>query len=109
MDHNRLIAIFYLVIGVFLAIAAVFSLLFAVVSFLMMPARGTPEMIGNVIGILIGFFIILLLGLPALIAGHAGLKHKPWSRIAYIVAGIFALFGFPLGTALGIYTLWFVF
>jgi hypothetical protein len=42
----------------------------------------------------------------ALIAGYGLLNRKPWGRIVAIIAAILALLKFPLGTALGIYTLW---
>lgn len=42
----------------------------------------------------------------ALFAGFSLLNRKPWGRTLGIVAGILALFTFPVGTALGIYTLW---
>jgi hypothetical protein len=42
----------------------------------------------------------------ALIAGYGLLTRKPWGRVLGIVVGILALLKFPIGTALGIYTLW---
>ena len=42
----------------------------------------------------------------ALFTGWSLLNRKPWGRTLAIVAGILALFKFPVGTALGIYTLW---
>jgi hypothetical protein len=42
----------------------------------------------------------------ALIAGYGLLNRAPWGRTVGIIAAIFALIKFPLGTALGIYTLW---
>ena len=42
----------------------------------------------------------------ALVAGYGLLNRRPWGRIVAIIAGILALIKFPLGTALGIYTLW---
>jgi hypothetical protein len=42
----------------------------------------------------------------ALIAGYGLLNRAPWGRTLAIIAAIFALIKFPLGTALGIYTLW---
>lgn len=40
------------------------------------------------------------------LTGYALLTRQPWGRILAIVFAIFALFHFPFGTALGIYTLW---
>lgn len=42
----------------------------------------------------------------ALITGYGLLQRRPWGRTLSIVAAILALFKFPFGTALGIYTLW---
>ncbi len=40
------------------------------------------------------------------ITGYALVTRQPWGRILAIVFAIFALIHFPLGTALGIFTLW---
>ena len=42
----------------------------------------------------------------ALIAGYGLLTRRPWGRVLGIVVGILALLKFPIGTALGIYSLW---
>lgn len=41
-----------------------------------------------------------------LLTGYALLTRQPWGRVLAIVFGVLALIHFPLGTALGIYTLW---
>ena len=38
--------------------------------------------------------------------GYGLLTRQPWGRVLAMVAAILALVKFPLGTALGIYTLW---
>lgn len=45
-------------------------------------------------------------GLPGIIGGWGLLAKKSWARIVVLIVGILNLFHFPLGTALGIYTLW---
>lgn len=42
----------------------------------------------------------------ALVAGYGLLTRRPWARVLGIVIGILSLLKFPLGTALGVYTLW---
>jgi hypothetical protein len=42
----------------------------------------------------------------ALVSGYSLLTRRPWGRVLAIIAAILALIKFPLGTALGIYTLW---
>jgi hypothetical protein len=46
------------------------------------------------------------LGIPGLLAGYGLLTRKPWARVLAIVVGILGLLNFPVGTAIGIYTLW---
>ncbi len=59
---------------------------------------------GGFFGMLGGF--VLVMSILGIIAGWGLLERKPWARALAIVFGCLALFSFPLGTALGIYTLW---
>lgn len=54
---------------------------------------------------LVGVITVLAAGL-AILVGISLLNRKPWARPLAIVVAILALFKFPIGTALGIYTLW---
>jgi hypothetical protein len=49
---------------------------------------------------------LLFVGAGGLLVGWGLMHHQPWARIAAIVVGALALFHPPLGTILGIYTLW---
>ena len=53
----------------------------------------------------IGFFILAKAALGFL-AGWGLLRREPWARMLTIVLSFLALFHVPLGTALGIYSLW---
>ena len=53
----------------------------------------------------IGFFAVLWAG-SALFAGYSLLTRRPWGRTLAIILSIPTLLKLPLGTALGIYTLW---
>lgn len=44
-----------------------------------------------------------------ILAGYGLLNHKGWARILAIILAILNLILFPIGTALGIYTLWVMF
>ncbi|NOZ12090.1 MAG: hypothetical protein GXO69_00405 [Acidobacteria bacterium] len=57
------------------------------------------------------FFGILFvcLSVPAIVGAIGTLKLKNWGRILLIIVGILNLPGFPVGTALGGYTLWVLF
>jgi hypothetical protein len=54
--------------------------------------------------VMIGF--IFLISIPGLIAGIGLLKRKEWARILTLIISVIGLFNFPLGTALGIYSIW---
>lgn len=57
------------------------------------------------VGTFIGLFMAVL-AIPGMIAGYGLLKRKNWGRVLGIIVGIFSLMNFPLGTAIGIYTLY---
>lgn len=107
-DHNKTLGITHLAYGGFhLLLMAFISLFFLLV--LSAPHRGRVDD---------GFFAIFMLAivafsllftLPSLIAGYALLKRKTWARTAAIIAGVLASPSFPYGTALGVYTFWFMF
>src|SRR5262249_30270664 len=53
------------------------------------------------LGIFLGLF-----GVLHLVLAWGLFERQPWARMLGLVLGILALIRFPLGTALGIYTLW---
>jgi hypothetical protein len=88
---------FFLVIGGF-----VFVLLVGLA-----PVTGAaePMWILSLVGTAVGL-LMAALGLPGLLAGYGLLTRKPWARVLAIVVGILSLVNFPVGTAIGLYTLW---
>jgi hypothetical protein len=72
------------------------------------PSLGIPWMFHNLpafglwgMGIFLGLF-----GLLHLFLAWSLYEFKPWARILGLVVGFMALLRFPLGTALGAYTIW---
>ncbi len=57
---------------------------------------------------LTSFLAILLLtkAVAGIIAGVGVLQCHPWARVLALVVGFLSLLNIPLGTAVGIYTLW---
>jgi hypothetical protein len=53
------------------------------------------------VGIFLGAF-----GVVHLVLAWGLFEREPWARMLGVVIGFLALLRFPLGTALGIYTLW---
>lgn len=58
------------------------------------------RVVGAWIGGIIAFFSI-----PEIIAGVGLIKRKEWGRILALVVAFFNLIWFPLGTALGVYSI----
>lgn len=50
--------------------------------------------------------LILAKAAAGLITGWGLLQREPWGRILALVVGFISLFNIPIGTALGVYTLW---
>ncbi|WP_159520972.1 hypothetical protein [Sunxiuqinia indica] len=50
------------------------------------------------------FFIVL--SLPGILGGIGLLKRKEWARILVLIVSVLQLFNFPLGTAVGAYSIW---
>ncbi len=68
---------------------------------------GDPEAmrITALVGTLVSGFLGILF-LPGLIGGIGLLRRWSWARILVMVVSIFDLLVIPLGTVLGIYSLW---
>lgn len=72
--------------------------------------EGTEVPIGvlAIVGTLVGGGLIVF-SIPSIIAGIGCLKFKEWARILTIVLSILNLLNIPIGTAIGIYSLWVLF
>jgi len=64
-------------------------------------AMGILGLIGTLAAIFMG-----VIGLPGILAGIGLLKRREWGRILALVVGILSLIDIPIGTALGVYTIW---
>jgi hypothetical protein len=65
----------------------------------------------SVLGVvgLVSLLFFAVLSLPGILAGYGLLKGQRWGQILAIIVGFLSLFNFPLGTALGVYTLFVLF
>ncbi|HVF54753.1 MAG TPA: hypothetical protein VM934_01305 [Pyrinomonadaceae bacterium] len=116
-DHNKTLGIMHMVYGGFHALMLLVAVFFIFIGGGMAASGGgggDPEaaaVMGTVFLLLGGLMVILFLmfGLMPLIAGYGMLQRKPWARTLGIVAAILAALNFPFGTALAVYSLWFLF
>ena len=70
-----------------------------------------PELIGGILIAIMGFLLIItaLFSIPKVVAGFGLRKERSWAKIWAIIACIMACMSFPLGTAVGVYGLVFIF
>jgi hypothetical protein len=122
-SHNRLIAILHLVHG-FVAAASAVGLLLSIVLLFgfkaalerwVFPMGGSigsdPELwVGVFAIVVVAVYVIvaLLFTVPAIVGGFGMLRHKRWARKFVLVSAVVAALDFPLGTAMAVYTLWFL-
>lgn len=115
-DHNKLIGWLFLGLGGLELFSNLFSLVYIPMSFAqtledVRRINGTvPWWLEDLSYYLVIFVIVstFLFTIPKLVAAFGILKEKSWGRIAGIVAGALSLVGIPIGTALGIYAIWFL-
>jgi hypothetical protein len=110
-DHNKTLGILHLVYGglhaLLLALASFFALPIFYV-FWNEPGRHAPPVAFIVMLFGFGLLAAMLLFIPALVAGYGLVKRKSWARTAGIVTAILVALNIPFGTALAIYSLWFL-
>ena len=113
-EHNKALGICHLAYGGLMLLLMLSMFIFMWVMLSAIPSRPggpDPDMPLAFFGIFLAFMFIysLIFFVPSLIAGYAMLKHKSWARTASIVAAVFEVMSFPFGTAVGVYSFWFMF
>ncbi|MBA2526727.1 MAG: hypothetical protein H0V18_13240 [Pyrinomonadaceae bacterium] len=112
-SHNRILGILHLAYGgLILLLMIAFSIFMLVMMGVIATNNNSDDLIEGGIFALVMMFVIainLLLITPSFLAGYALLKRKRWAKTMGMIAAIAAGLNFPLGTALCVYTLWFLF
>jgi len=102
--HIKILAWLHIVYGLFGALLAVVVLGGTVFGAAFAGSVANSAIVG-----LAGGFAAIFLGAAGafhLVAGWGLLERKPWARILTIVLGVISLIRIPIGTVLGVYTLW---
>ena len=90
---------------------SIFGILFGVVILVVLNLVGgfiadkEASMILHLVGTILSLFLILL-SVPGIIAGLGLLRRKEWARILTLILAVINLMNVPLGTAVGVYSLW---
>lgn len=113
-DHNKLLGIFFLINGGLSVVGGVFAVLIYVGmgTFMLSTGRESEaQAFGGVmlvLGVIVGVILVAFAGFY-LFTGWKIYKEQSIGRVLGIVASCLCLLSFPLGTALGVYGLWFMF
>jgi hypothetical protein len=113
-DHNKLLGIFHLVQGGLQTFGGLFiALIYGIIGFGISSSARRPEeqVMGTmfiILAVIVAPIILIFAGIN-LTAGYKLVKEKAGARNWGIAASILSLLSFPLGTALGVYGLWFMF
>jgi len=65
----------------------------------------TAIRVTTIVSIFVGALVVLI-SVPGIVAGIGLLSLKSWARVLAIILSVLNLPGFPIGTLLGIYSLW---
>ena len=99
-----------LVVGWLLIVGHAIFLLLGMFVFVLLTGIGIASgereatAILGIVGTAVGLLLVVL-GIPGLVAGAGLLARKSWARILAIVVSILGLVNFPIGTVIGMYTL----
>ncbi len=112
-EHNKLLSIFFFIVGglqVFVGIIMFFVYGGIGTAMLANARREEEQAVGGIlmgVGLVVGLFVLVFAAF-SLLTGWKLFKEKSAGRIMGIIASCLCLLSFPLGTALGIYGLWFL-
>ena len=73
------------------------------------PGAAGPPMLITLIMLLFMTVMLSAFTLPSFVAGYGLLKRKKWAKVWAIIAAVLAGGQFPMGTAVTVYTFWFLF
>lgn len=105
-QHLRTLGILWIIVGAIFLLPAFAAMTFGTAASMFIPFHNA---VAHTVAPFVVFLFggtLLILGIGGICVGRALMLHRPWARVVAIVLGVLALFKFPLGTALGIYTLW---
>jgi hypothetical protein len=109
-EHVKLVGILWMAYSALHVVSGILILMAAklfLVRMIEVP-NGPPPEILIWLRPLVSFFGWLILAKAAVgfLTGWGLLQHEDWARVVALVMGFIALLSVPIGTALGIYTLW---
>ena len=102
--HIKILGVIYIAFGA-LGILAALLLFIGITTEGLLSANRETLLISASAATAVAIFLALISTL-AIFGGEGLLRRRSWARVLVIVLGCLYLPSFPLGTAVGIYTLW---
>jgi hypothetical protein len=96
--------------GIFFLVAGLFTAFFPFIETAIIEEEGGDAvwilpLIGTSLKAIL-FFLFLFAALPSIIGGIATIQGKSWGMVLLMIAGCLSIFSFPIGTAIGAYTIY---
>ena len=102
--HVQIVAWLYIGLGIVGLIVALI-VAGAIVGGGLISGDQTAIRVTTIVSIFVGGLVVLI-SIPGVVAGIGLLSFKPWARVLSIILALLNLPGFPVGTLVGIYSLW---
>lgn len=114
LQHNKRLGILHLI---YAGLASLLIMAFVIffLGMLGMMAATEPSQSNEDFPLILTLIITAVMGVnlclvaPSFLAGYGFLKRKSWAKNIGLIAGVVAGLNFPLGSALCVYTIWFLF
>ncbi len=109
--HKRILAILFIISGALQIVGMLFISTLISAIFPMIFEQADPE-VGWIVEWIVPFIkiisviVIAFLSIPSIVGGWGLLNQKKWAMTLVLIMGCLKLFSFPIGTALGVYTIW---
>jgi hypothetical protein len=110
--HKRVLGVLFVVTGVFqVLVFAILSILFSTLFPLIIENAEGQDAVWVLewiqrFGQAIAGVLIFIFAIPSIIAGIGLLNKQKWAMVLALIIGCFKLFSFPIGTIIGVYTVW---
>lgn len=109
--HKRILAILYIISGSLQILGMLFVTAFISTFIPLIMDEAGPDAQWVFVWLvpfirIIAIVVILFFSIPSIIGGVGLLNNKSWSLTLLLILGCFKLFSFPIGTAIGIYTIY---
>jgi hypothetical protein len=109
-SHKRILGIIFTVTSILSILVALFLNIFfsALWTFVISQANQDDALPLEFISLIFQYvpWIIIVFSIPSLIAGIGLLNKASWAMTLALILGCLKLISFPIGTAIGVYTIW---